>query len=177
MVVEWSWRPKHRSRLALVRRRTERCEATYGTVHGEGEIQEEQTEILRTEAVTEHEDEAAHDHDRNRVHPEPISVTQSVGSWRVSRKQLVCAAMRQSCKTAALTRRMKVTIEHHEDIGRSNQEERNDIAVPEGRRQRGEEVLKPSGTGDAVIHRRDEIRLQVLAISEAHLPLALECVP
>lgn len=49
-----------------------------GSVHGENKVEEEKAEVARSEAVSGHEDDAAHDSDGNGVHEEPESIAHAV---------------------------------------------------------------------------------------------------
>jgi hypothetical protein len=71
---------------------------TYRTVHGERKVEKEQTEISWSKAVGEHEDETAHEDNRDGIHPEPISHPESI-----------------RC------RRMQVRVTHHEEVWRRYQ--------------------------------------------------------
>lgn len=57
---------------------------TYSSVHGKDEHHEEEREVSRAVVVCEHEDEAAHEHNRYRVQEKPEAVPNSVAQERVT---------------------------------------------------------------------------------------------
>ena len=112
-------------------------EATYRAVHRECKVQQEQAEVFRSKAIGEHEDEATDDDDWNGIHPEPIAILQLIRKPAMSEGP-----------------------EDHENIWRSNEQERNGITVSQRTGQGWKEVLETSGSGYAMIHERDDVCLE-----------------
>lgn len=94
---------------------------TYGAVHCKDEDQQEKRKVSCSIACSEHENEAAHQHDGYRVEEEPETVLKSVTHEGVPQRP-----------------------EDHEDVWRSCEEEVGHVVrvVESVSSQRGEEVLE-----------------------------------
>ena len=104
----------------------------YRSEAGEREVQQEQAEVSWSETVGEHEDQAAHNGDGQRVEVEPETVLQAIREHGVS-----------------------VGIKYSEDVRRSDEQERDGVVVAERFRKAGEEVLETRAADDTVVLERD----------------------
>ena len=52
-----------------------------------------------------------------------------------------------------------VGVEHYENVGRSYKQQRDDVGISKGRRERWKEKLKASRANYAMVHKSDEISL------------------